>query len=324
MKKIFSSLLIIFLLLLTACKSLKTDETKKPSQPEEKQNVLIKYPGTMLWEIDGYTDQGEPSKVYLLGTYHAGDGRMDQFPEPVAAALKESDRFCCELSSEVWAVLPDLMNDLTMNSLLTDLSHTLIDELTNEEITLVSKYVDANTLASLVCFEPWVLNNYLQTVVMMASGLDTQKAYDIMIMNDIAQNRPGTSFDGLDDVQVQLDLTAYGDWNTQMIMLRDSLEDLKDLTAAVKEITDLYEVFLSGDEAAFEQAYFKDVKPLVAQEPVYAQYIKELLDDRNAAWAVKIEDYLNTPGTTFVFAGCAHFVGDASVFEYLRQNTVLK
>ena len=277
-----------------------------------------------LRRIDGYTDQGEPSKVYLLGTYHAGDGRMDQFPEPVAAALKESDRFCCELSSEVWAVLPDLMNDLTMNSLLTDLSHTLIDELTNEEITLVSKYVDANTLASLVCFEPWVLNNYLQTVVMMASGLDTQKAYDIMIMNDIAQNRPGTSFDGLDDVQVQLDLTAYGDWNTQMIMLRDSLEDLKDLTAAVKEITDLYEVFLSGDEAAFEQAYFKDVKPLVAQEPVYAQYIKELLDDRNAAWAVKIEDYLNTPGTTFVFAGCAHFVGDASVFEYLRQNTVLK
>ena len=324
MKKLHFLLILLFVLFVAACKSTQPQQEQKQAEPQVKENVLIKHPGIMLWEIDGYTQQGEPSKVYLLGTYHAGDGRMDVFPQDVTAALNESDRFCCELSSDVWAKLEDMMNDLTMSSVLTDFSHTLIDELSPQEITLVSKYVDSQALAQLVCFEPWVLNNYLQSVVMMASGLDPQKAYDIMIMADIERNRPGTKIDGLDEVQVQLDLIAYGDWNTQMTILRDTLADLNDLTAAVQEMTDLYEIFLAGDENEFEKAYFKDVKPLVAQQPVYAQYIKALLDDRNADWAVKIADYINTPGTTFVFAGCAHFVGDASVFEYLRQNGIIK
>ena len=46
---------------------------------------------------------------------------------------------------------------------------------------------------------------------MMASGLDPQKAYDIMIMSDVLTQKPGTKIDGLDEVQTQLELTAYGD-----------------------------------------------------------------------------------------------------------------
>ncbi|MBP5602497.1 MAG: TraB/GumN family protein [Treponema sp.] len=328
MKKFFSIFILTFLILITACKSAKTTEqdffdfTEPQTQTEQVQKQgyeLIKHPGTMLWEIDGYTQNGEPTKVYFLGTYHAGDGRIDAYPECVAAALEESDRFCCEISSDEWAALPDMMNNLTMQSFLKDFSHTLIDDLSQEEISLISKYIDSQTFASLVCFEPWVVNNYLQSIVMMASGLDPQKAYDIMIMNDILTNRPGTKIDGLDDVQVQLDLTAYGDWNTQMIMLRDTLADLEKLTEAVQEMTDLYEIFLTGDEQLFEEMYFKDINTEVLTQPVCRDYIKALLDERNKNWAQKVTDYLDMPGTTFIFAGCAHFVGPNSVFSYLPQ-----
>ena len=328
MKKLLSLFIITLLILITSCKSAKTEpqdfsdipqpQTQVQEEPERGYK-FIKHPGTMLWEIDGYTPNGEPSKVYFLGTYHAGDGRIDSYPDCVAAALEEADRFCCEISSDEWSKLPDMMNDLTMQSFLTDLSHTLIDDLTQKEIALISKYIDSQTFASLVCFEPWVVNNYLQSIVMMASGLDPQKAYDIMIMNDILTNRPGTKIDGLDDVQVQLDLTAYGDWNTQMIMLRDTLADLENLTEAVQEMTDLYEIFLTGDDQLFQEIYFKDINTEVLTQPVYKDYIKALLDDRNQAWSQKVTDYLNTPGTTFIFAGCAHFVGPHSVFTYLPQ-----
>ena len=320
---LFLCILFCFTVIISGCKSVKDEGqgSEAVSEPREFKTTLTKYPGVMLWELDGYSKDGEPSKVYLLGTYHAGDERMSVFPETVQNAFDSSDRFCCELSKSDWDNFSQLVNDLTMQSLLTDLSHTFIDDLTQDEIILISTFVDQQTLAQLACFEPWVLNNYLQSVLILGCGLDTTKAYDIMIMNEL--NSRGIGFDGLDEAQTQLDLTAYGDWNTQLIMLRDTLRDLQDLQTSVQEMSDLYEIFLSGDEAAFEEAYFKDLQEELNLQPVYKEYIKALLDDRNQVWADKISAYLEQGGTTFIFAGCAHFTGPSSVFHFLEQNGVL-
>ena len=320
--KFVSIFFILFLIFAAGCKSAGQPEENLPQEPSGQllQNKLTKYPDTMLWRIDGTASDGTPSKVYLLGTYHAGDDRVLNFPECVSTALEESDRFCCELSSEVWNALPDMMNELTVQSFLTDLSHTLIDDLTPDEITLVNTFLDSQTFAQIVCFEPWVLNNYLQPIVMLAAQLDTQKAYDVMIMDYIQKNKNNQGFDGLDEAQTQLDLIAYGDWDTQMTMLRDTLADLKDLQAAADEMTNLYEVFLTGNEQEFEALYFKDFENEIKKSPIYKEYFSLLLEQRNKAWAVKIADYLDQPGVTFVFAGCAHFVGPDSVFSFMRAN----
>ena len=315
----------VFILLLAfifaaGCKSAGRQIETKPAEPEQVQNQLTKYPDAMLWQIDGTAEDGTPSRVYLLGTYHAGDDRVLTFPECVSNALEESDRFCCELSSTVWNQLSDMMNDLTIQSFLTDLSHTLIDDLTPQEIQLINSFVDNQTFAQLVCFEPWVLNNYLQPIVMLAADLDTTKAYDVLIMDYIQKNKNNQGFDGLDEAQTQLDLIAYGDWDTQMTILRDTLADLKDLQAAADEMTNLYEVFLTGNEQEFEALYFKDFENEIKKSPIYKEYFSLLLEQRNKAWAVKIADYLDQPGVTFVFAGCAHFVGPDSVFSFMRAN----
>lgn len=320
---IASFVFILFLLLATGCKSAGQGQQSEslPQEPKTlEQNTLTKYPGAMLWQIDGTAKDGTPSKVYLLGTYHAGDDRILTFPECVSAALKESDRFCCELSSTVWNELPRMMEELTVQSFLTDFSHTLIDDLTQDEIQLINSFIDNQTFAQLVCFEPWVLNNYLQPVVMLAADLDTQKAYDVMIMDYVKKYKNDQGFDGLDEAQTQLDLIAYGDWDTQMTMLRDTLADLRDLQAAADEITTLYEIFLSGDEQEFEAFYFKDYENEIKKHPVYKEYYSLLLSQRNQAWADKIADYLDQGGVTFVFAGCAHFVGPDSVFSFMSAN----
>ena len=318
----FAPIFFLFIILAAGCKSAGQQSEVIPQEPaaQLEQNTLTKYPDAMLWKIDGTAKDGTPSKVYLLGTYHAGDDRVLTFPECVSQALEESDQFCCELSSTVWAELPSMMQDLTVQSFLTDLSHTLIDDLTPDEITLINNFIDNQTFAQLVCFEPWVLNNYLQPVVMLAADLDSQKAYDVMIMDWVAKNKNNQGFDGLDDAQTQLDLIAYGDWDTQMTMLRDTLADLSDLQTAADEMTNLYEIFLSGNDQAFEEFYFKDFKNEIKKHPEYEEYFSLLLNQRNEAWAVKIADYLDQPGVTFIFAGCAHFVGPDSVFEYMRKN----
>ena len=53
---------------------------------------------------------------------------------------------------------------------------------------------------------------------------------------------------------------------------------------------------------------------LYLTDPSATFNLTALLDDRNKAWSYKIEDYLLQGGTTFIFAGCAHFTGSASVF----------
>ena len=105
--------------------------------------------------------------------------------------------------------------------------------------------------------------------------------------------------------------------------MRDTLADLTNLEEAAKEMTDLYEVFLKGDEKAFAEIYYKDFEEEIKNHPVYQDYFDSLLSKRNKDWAVKIADYLDEPGVTFVFAGCAHFVGSESVFEYMNQNGTL-
>ena len=313
--RLFACAILFSLVIFSACKSVKPSEGQGTTVPQKKVTTLTKHDGAMLWEINGWSENGEPSTVYLLGTYHAGDQRINGFPECVQTALDSSDRFCCELSKKDWERFPELVNDLTMKSVLTDLSHTFIDDLSQDEIVLISTFVDNQTLAQLICFEPWVLNNYLQSVLILGSGLDTTKAYDIMIMDEL--NKKDADFDGLDEAQVQLDLTAYGDWDTQLIMLRDTLRDLRDLKKSVQEISDLYEIFLTGDADAFEEAYYKDLEEEISTQPVYKEYIQKLLADRNQIWAQKINDYIKMGGTTFIFAGTAHFTGPDSVFAYL-------
>ena len=152
---IFTSIFLLFLLFTTGCKSAGQQgiSTSNESVEQEEQNKLTKYPDAMLWKIEGTAKDGTPSKVYLLGTYHAGDDRVLAFPECVSDALEESDRFCCELSSTVWDKLPEMMQDLTVQAFLTDLSHTLRDDLSQDEITLISSFIDSQTFAQLVCFE---------------------------------------------------------------------------------------------------------------------------------------------------------------------------
>ena len=54
-------------------------------------------------------------------------------------------------------------------------------------------------------------------------------------------------------------------------------------------------------------------------DPLYQQYHDLVYTNRNKDWAEDITNYLNEGGTTFIFAGCAHWLGDDSVFHYLKE-----
>lgn len=319
MKSVFRTLFFVcFLVLVFSCKSTKQElqevEPQSPETPEVSLPVLKKY-DSMFWEINGTDKNGEKSKVYIAGTYHLSDERSFPLPEDVENAWNESDRFVCELSESDWNKFQAAVDEKVNASIILGTGKSLVDELSPNELMIVSTLLGEEQTASLVCYEPWVLNSILSTLIMSLSGLDFTQSYDYYFIQKAKSE--GIPFEGLDSLETQVKLNSYGDWETQLQILHQTISCFEDLQPAIDEIILFYEAYLSGDAENFEKLYFDDVKKSIEEEPYYEEYIKELLDDRNELWAKKIAGYLEEGGTTFVFAGCAHFIGENSVFNYM-------
>ena len=88
-------------------------------------------------------------------------------------------------------------------------------------------------------------------------------------------------------------------------------------------VNDLESNSIGDDEAAVDAWRDSDLSQLdtlveeMREEDDYAY--GRLIKDRNNKWVQKIINYLNTPGTTTVFAGAAHFAGKDSVVKLLDK-----
>lgn len=318
MFKLFSTALL--LVVITSCAS--TGFGKNVA-------TIEKYDDAMFWEINGVDKNGEPSKLYVLGTIHVGDDRLYPLPDFVINSFLESDKLVSELSSEDWENLVPQTVALQVKSAQNEAAYiaetgkTLLDELSENEIKfLLSVLGNMEMVNAMASFEPWVLTSALGVIPLQLSKLgDPSKGVD---SNLIAEAKIlGKSVDGLDTIQDQFDVITFGDRETQIMMLHDLLKEYMDgLQSCVQEFTDLYEYYLAADEEGLTKMLVLDEKD---EESEYAEeYYKVLYLDRNEAWAVKFADYLAEGGTTFIFAGTAHFIGEDSVFNMMKNNRTLK
>ena len=85
---------------------------------------------------------------------------------------------------------------------------------------------------------------------------------------------------------------------------------------------DLYEAYLANDAKKLESILTLSRMADEARGEFYRAYYNKLFTERNKAWADKILQYLDEGGTTFIFAGCGHFVGHDSVFANLEKRGI--
>ena len=90
-KKTFTTILISFTLTLSLFAWGKKNPVPTLSANED----------CVFWEINGKDKNGEDSKLYVLGTFHLADERL-QIPEKVIQAFDSADRLVGEMSSNDW------------------------------------------------------------------------------------------------------------------------------------------------------------------------------------------------------------------------------
>ena len=279
--------------------------------------TLTECPARMFWRIDGTDKKGNPSTVYVQGSFHLGDGRMYPLADPVLAAWDGADRLVAEISSKDTAQLQLKVMEMMVDSFKKAGGRVVTDGLTDKQKATLNKYMEAEVAAKLAVFEPWLTTYSIAAAIYQGNGLSAEYGLDSNLM--AYANEAGREIEGLDTLQLQLDVITYGSYDEQMDMLRDVLDELDDPTEVIAMTKSLYEAYLANDKATFGKRSEEEKDADEARHAFYKAYNKMIYDDRNKDWAKDITGYLREGGTTFIFAGAAHWTGEGSVFDYLRK-----
>lgn len=279
--------------------------------------TLTECPERMFWRIDGTDKKGNPSVVYVQGSFHLGDERMFPLADPVMAAWDSADRLVAEISSTDTAQVQIKVMELMVDSFKKAAGRVVTDGLTDKQKATLGKYMEAEVAAKLALFEPWLTTYSIAAAIYQGNGLSSEYGLDNNLM--AYANESGREVEGLDTIQLQLDVITYGSYDEQMDMLRDVLDELDDPTEVIAMTKSLYEAYLANDKVTFARKSDEEKEADENKHDFYNAYNKMIYDDRNKDWAKDITGYLREGGTTFIFAGAAHWTGEDSVFDYLRK-----
>ncbi len=291
-----------------AVKSEKTSKVKKAKLSEENSRFF--------WRIDGTDKKGKPSTIYVQGTIHIGNEKLNPYPDQVMNAFKNADRVYGEISTDDYGRLEAMTTQYVMDSYKE--GRNLYDYLTDEEVEILKQLFTEEGMEQYLAFEPWVIENILTSAIYFASGLDSNASVDLYFENENISM--GRKTQGLDTLKTQLDVLRFGDYNCQLYMLKKSLSEYP-FAETLNSLYEMYGYYLADDRESLEKSFDDDNGEF--SNEYEEKYFEELIVKRNKNWAKTFKKLLDEGGTTFVFAGSAHFLGENSVFEFLKQDGLL-
>ena len=297
--------------------------------------TLIQTPDRFFWEISGKDSKGNDSKVYIQGTIHIGTEDLYPLSENVQNAFDSADRYVSEISAEDIAKIQTEVQSRMLGSFQKANGRKLSDGLSEEEtvnlkdvLTMVgtalsSEAVGAQLFNVYNTLEPWVSNSTISSLIIAACDYKAEYGLDMHFCSELAQN--SKTWEGLDSLDTQLDLVSFGNYDEQLVILKSTLEQITKTDETKEEFKKIFDAYIKNDSGELDKLLAEESLNSIAENKSLAKkYIAAMYTDRNKAWAKKIATYLNDGGTTFVFAGCAHFLGKDSVFTYLKKNKTIK
>ena len=306
LKKILTAALA-FLLIFSFLVSCKTKDSNSQADGESKA-VLIKHPERMFWEVK----KGDAS-IYVLGTIHVADKDFYPLEDKILEAFDKADRRVSELGSK--KEIETLQEKLEIRMLQNfNPKKNLSNFLSEDEINVIKQELGENIAVPLLKFNPWVLTIALNQVLYTKAGLDPQNGIDMHLLNRADKKE----IEALESIDEQLDLLSSGTFEEQLKALKETINELQNTDKTIDWLTKLKKLYLENNSEELKDfiGSLLDMTDGISQDA--------LLKDRNIVWADKFEEYLNKGGTTFVFAGLAHFLGEDSVFEQMRIKGILE
>jgi uncharacterized protein YbaP (TraB family) len=241
--------------------------------------------------------------LYLFGTVHLLGPSTAWRDARIEAALASSRAIYFEVPTEESALVPHaaLLRELAMNPAGVTLS-SLLPPATRERVQTVAERMGV-PFAQLEPMRPWIASITLAMGMLMQRGADPNAGVDRDLAAQAVRDTREVRY--LEDIPTQL--RAIGDLpvETQVELLTQSLDEIEETP---EQFDALVAAWQRGDTAFLERELVLEMRE---EAP---QLYDSMLVRRNAAWVEVLAAVLaNEPGTFFVAAGAAHFVGPDAV-----------
>lgn len=274
-------------------------------------------PGLPMWVV-----RDADSTIYITGTIHQLRDGMLWRSEKLDAALAAS--------KELWLELSEIADPQGLDEALhpvlekyaayegTPLSELLtIEENAALHEALVTVGAPKRVMDNLDRMEPWYATYALGLNEFMGGDYKSANAIDDALARlAVAQGIPVKGMEAIGDQIALMDGASIG---SQLADLRATLKAIPEHGLPMQRVSDLaYGSWINGEthmvEALVGMMYMAAVSGAMNTEG--------LLDDRNANWAIVIEDMLKGSGVSFIAVGAAHLVGPESLQQMLARRGI--
>jgi uncharacterized protein YbaP (TraB family) len=282
MKHLFSTRILIGLLLLAAC-------VPALAQPA-------------LWMV-----RDADTTIYLFGTVHLLPNDTTWRSPALDKALADSGTLYVELTDDDQANMTALVLRYGL-----DTGHPLPTLLNHAQMLRLN--IAANKagvpggVQALSVMRPWLAALTLTLAPLVKAGLDPEHGVDKQLRAQMTG--AGKHVLGLETAEQQIRFLADMPQPVELAFLRSTI---RDIDKSPIELTQLIDAWKTGDVATIARLEDEDMRQ--AEPKLY----QRLLVERNQAWATKIAAMLQQPGTIFIAVGAAHMAGPDSVQAQLHK-----
>lgn len=262
-------------------------------------------PDPALWVL-----KDEDTTVYLFGTVHILKPGLSWFDEAVKDAFDESEELVIEMIKPDPAAMMKIINDLAIDKTGVSLRDKLSPEdRVNYEAAMTSLELPVNAFDPL---DPWFASVSMSLVPLMKGGYDTNSGVeDSLTSHAKAKNM---KIVGLETAEQQLGFFDNLPEDVQIRFLNFNVN-------SIDEMADGMENMVAHWANANISALAELMNAGLEEKILY----ETLLSNRNANWAIWVDERMKEPGTVFLAVGAGHLAGDDSLQEQLKKrNLVVK
>ena len=292
---------LAFTLLAPACAQQTSPTPVAPAAVAMAQAEAV---GPALWRV-----ADEDTTIYLFGTVHTLPADIDWKTGEIAAALDRADVLVTEIDmnpqsmqtmQEVVAAKAMLPAGQTLRGLLNDTQRATY-EAALAEIGAPAEAFDQ--------MEPWFATLALANVALAQGGFSPDRGVELVLEGTVGEGKQRAA---LETLEYQLAIFDELPMEAQIEYLLQTVEGFDEIEPTLAR---LVEEWAEGDIATLAAL----MNEAFEQDPVLAQ---RLLYDRNANWAVWIDERLDSPGTVFMAVGAGHLGGKQSVQDKLSERGI--
>lgn len=257
---------------------------------------------TLLWKISG-KNLAKPS--YIFGTMHMICANDIELSDSLKNAIRNSDKVYLELDmDDMWQMMSAMMH-MNMKG-----DTTLSDLLSPEDYKKVKAYFKEHS--SMIPFS--LMERYkpllVESMIMeTSSACDNMIVMEKLVMDEAKQN--DKDIKGLETFDYQLgifDKIPYKLQAEQLVKMVDDANSGKtDDENEIKVLTD-----------AYRKQEINKMDELTKDDPSIGGFTDILLYDRNANWAKKLQDLMQS-NSLVVAVGAGHLPGKKGVLNLLRE-----